>query len=59
MTLTTADRKFDANKLFVNNEMNSMTAVAVYIRPDSMMTRMTNRTRWVDRVSTFCMLTIL
>lgn len=50
MTLTTADRKSDANKLFVNNEMNSMNAVVVYIRPDSMITRVTNRTRCADRV---------
>lgn len=54
-----ADRKVDANELFVNIEMNSITVVVVYIKPDSMITRMTNRTRCVDRLLILAIFTIL
>ena len=59
VALTMADRKVDANELFVNIEMNSITVVVVYIKPDSMITRMTNRTRCVDRLLILAIFTIL
>jgi hypothetical protein len=59
VTLTMADRRFDTNKLFVNIEMNNITVVVVYIKPDSMITRMTNRTRRVDKLLILAIFTIL
>ncbi len=54
-----ADSKVDANKLSANIEINSITVVVVYIKPDSMITRMTNRTRRVDMLLILAIFTIL